>query len=202
MSEPQRHNELHTSHTMFDRLRSNDEKSKQLAWEDFRDRYAPIVAGFARNLGANTQDIDDIIQDVFLRLLVAMPKFQYDPSKGRFRGYLKVMTLNVIRSRMGQRAKINTVPLSEVGDDEEPLEVQWSTMWEQHLLKRAIDLVRREHAGSPRTFQAFEQYVILDHPADEVAAGLGMSVDSVYQAKIRITSAIRNAVKELKLTDE
>ena len=194
--------DLHTSHTMFDRLRSPDEKSKQLAWEDFRDRYAPVVAGFARNLGASSQDVDDIIQDVFLRLLVAMPKFEYDPARGRFRGYLKVMTLNVIRSRMGQRARINTVPLSQLRDDEEPLEEHWSTIWEQHVLKRAIEVVRRAHAGSPRTFQAFEQYVILDHPAEEVARSLGMSVDSVYQAKLRITSAIRNAVKELKLTDE
>lgn len=197
MSDSTPRQEYHTSHSMFDRLRSPDAKSKELAWDDFRQRYVPVIAGFARNLGAEKQDIDDIIQDVFLRLFVALPKFEYDPAKGRFRGYLKVVTLNAVRTRVGQRARINTVALTEMNDDDEAVEQTWTTFWDRQILRRALDLVREEYASHPRVFQAFEQYVLLAKPAEEVAAEFDMSVDSVYQAKVRITAAIRERVQHL-----
>jgi RNA polymerase sigma factor (sigma-70 family) len=194
--------DLRTRPSMFGPLNSPDEPSRQLAWERFRERYAPVIAGFARNLGASRQDIDDIIQDVFLRFFVASEKFVYDPAKGRFRGYLKVATLNVIRTRMGGRAKLNTVPLSDIGDNDVPLESNWDEHWQRQLLKHAIELVREEYASHSKSFDAFERYVILAMPPEDVARELGTSVDNVYQAKHRVTAAIREKVKQLKQAEQ
>jgi RNA polymerase sigma factor (sigma-70 family) len=196
------HEDLGTRPSMFGPLNSPDDAARQFAWEKFRARYAPVVAGFARNLGASQQDIDDIIQDVFLRFFIASPKFTYDPAKGRFRGYLKVATLNVIRTRLGARAKLNTVPLADIGDDDVPLESTWDEAWQRQLLKRAIELVREEYASHSKTFDAFERYVILAMPAEEVARDLGTSVDNIYQAKHRVTEAIRERVKQLQQAEQ
>ena len=62
------------------------------------------------------------------------------------------------------------------------------------LLKRAMDEVREEYGGS-HTFRAYELFVVLDHPAKSVAEQLDINVASVYQAKTRITRALRDKIR-------
>ena len=79
-------NESHlTRASIFARLGSSGPRERERAWSEFRDRYAPIIAGFAAKCGASRQDIDDIIQDVLTNFLGASGEFVYDPAKGRFR---------------------------------------------------------------------------------------------------------------------
>ncbi len=63
---------------------------------EFERRYAPIIVGFARNLGLTSQDVDDVLQEVMLAFFKVSPRFEYDPSKGRFRGYLKRITRQIV----------------------------------------------------------------------------------------------------------
>jgi hypothetical protein len=54
--------------------------------------------------------------------------------------------------------------------------------------------VVREHytrKGKLETFLAFEQNVIFDRPAPDVARELGLSVAGVYAAKSRVTETLR-----------
>jgi len=46
----------------FLRLRAGDAVPREIAWDEFNTRYAPIIAGFARRLAARTQDVDDVVQ--------------------------------------------------------------------------------------------------------------------------------------------
>jgi RNA polymerase sigma-70 factor (ECF subfamily) len=179
------------------RLRENQPEAREIAWDEFRRRYAPIIAGFARNLGCRAQDIDDVLQDVLLGFFSVSPRFVYDPSKGRFRGYLKVCTIRAVHARMGQNAKFKAVPLAQVSDDDVEIEQTWNDIWEQEHLKRALEQVRGHYAGR-NTFVAFEQYVILDKDPEQVAQSLKMSVDSVYKAKERVTKALREQLAVLE----
>ena len=43
--------ELLTNPTLLLRLKGDDPTPRQLAWEEFQRRYAPIIAGFAMKLG-------------------------------------------------------------------------------------------------------------------------------------------------------
>ena len=131
-----------TRATIFLRLKSDDTSTREIAWSDFRARYAPVIAGFAIKLGVKTQDIDDIIQDVMLGFFAASPTFVYDPSKGRFRSYLKVCTMRVLRDRAGKTARLRSVPLDQATDDSIEFDQIWNDVWEQELLKRALDVAR------------------------------------------------------------
>jgi DNA-directed RNA polymerase specialized sigma24 family protein len=51
-------------------------------------------------------------------------------------------------------------------------------------------------------FGAFEQYVLLDRPAEIVATELGTSVNNVHQSKSRITKQLREAVLRLRELEE
>ena len=55
----------HTQASILLRL-SESTAQRQMAWQEFYRFYAPIIASFARNLGASPQDAQDVIQDVML----------------------------------------------------------------------------------------------------------------------------------------
>ena len=189
--------QLQTRCSIFLRLRADDEAPRELAWEEFRARYTPVIAGFARNLGARPQDVDDVIQDVMLGFFLQSPKFVYDPSKGRFRGYLKTCVCRALQRRLGQSAKFNGVPLEQVNPAAPELDALWESTWEHQQLRRAVEALREE-TGESRSFRAFEQYVLRKRPGEEVARELGMHVNSVYRAKEQFTQVLRERLAKLQ----
>lgn len=185
---------FHTRPSMFDELREVDHGRREAAWQRFRDEYGPVIAGFARKLGARPSDVDDVVQEVIISMISAAPNFRYDRAKGRFRGYLKVATLRVVRAVAGKRARFRCVPLETIADDAAELDDEWNAEWQRHTLARALDEVRAEYAGG-HTFRAYELYALLGVPPQAVADQLGISLDSVYQAKTRVTESLRRKVR-------
>ena len=57
------------------------------------------------------------------------------------------------------------------------------------LVNRATQLIRDDF--EPHTWQAFWRLAVENHPARDIAADLGMSVDAVYQAKARVLRRLR-----------
>ena len=189
-----------TSATLLLRIRP-DAPARELAWQDFHRCYAPMIAGFARKMGAKMQDREDVVQDVMTGLFSASPNFVYDPRKGRFRGFLKVCTFRAVRRRLGQNIKLQGVPLTRIDPQALEIDQVWNDVWEHEHLRRALRETREKYQATPemlRTFRAFELVGLLEQPADDVAQRLGMSVDGVHQAKSRITKALRQNLKKLE----
>jgi RNA polymerase sigma-70 factor, ECF subfamily len=132
-----------------------------------------------------------------LSFLNASGEFVYDPTKGRFRGYLKTCTVRAVIRRAGKNLRFRGLPLSEVTDVELAIEPIWDDIWEQELVTQAMRIVRQETANNV-SYRAFEQYVLLDRPAERVANEQGISVNSVHQAKSRITKRLREIVEILR----
>lgn len=185
-----------TRPTLLLRLKEADTTPRELAWQEFRDLYAPMIAGFARRMGAAPGDVDDVVQDVLLGFFRISPTFIYDPAHGRFRGYLKTCTFRALRDRLGKKIRFQGVPLDQVDPSALAVEHIWNDVYAQELLHRALEEMRAEH-GAGRTFQAFEQYALLGLPAQEVAQQLGLSLNSVHKAKERVTRALRERVRVL-----
>jgi RNA polymerase sigma factor (sigma-70 family) len=166
----------------------------------FHQKYAPIIRGFARNIGAKPQDTEDIIHDVMLGFFALAPRFNYDPEKGRFRGYLKTCVWRLFQSKYRGKQLMKGRSLEEVDADELQVEAAWNDSWESEKLHRALALVREEYLSQPqqsKTFRAFEQVALLERPAEAVAQDLDMSVASVYQAKSRISRALQAALRDI-----
>jgi RNA polymerase sigma factor (sigma-70 family) len=178
------------------RINASDAKPREIAWQEFRDRYARVIAGFARNLGARPADVDDVIQDVLLGFFANSAQFVYDPSKGRFRGYLKVCTLRALQRRIGQNNKFRAVPLDDIDVEDEEIDLIWNHEWAARRLDRALATVREQYKGN-KTFQAFHEYVVRAKAPEQVALELRISVASVYKAKARISDALRSVMQRL-----
>lgn len=190
-----------TRPSIFLRLVANQTTAREFAWGEFHSRYAPIIAAFARSLGAGAQDVEDVVQDVMLGFFGVAPRFVYDPRCGRFRGYLKTCVLHVLqRCRAGPRLKCGDLPLDQVSSESDDLDRLWEKEWQEALLRRAIDELRREHRGS-RTLLAFELHVLERQDSDLVAARLGITPNAVQQAKSRMIRELRTKVRRLSMDE-
>ncbi|HLP84710.1 MAG TPA: sigma-70 family RNA polymerase sigma factor [Phycisphaerales bacterium] len=192
------HTATHT--TLLARLSAGQDSS---AWTEFVDRYGDLIRRFCLLRGLQQSDADDVLQDVLVDLNRAMPNFRYDPSKGKFRSYLKTVVVHAIARKFRQ-----PVPQASLGDmasavvpasDDEAAEEQWEHEWRQYHLAHAMRVVRGEFAE--KEMLAFERYALGGDDARRVATDLGMSTDHVYQAKSRITRRLA-ALIELAVTEE
>ncbi len=182
-----------TSASMLLRLRADGTLDRQVGWNDFSKMYGSVIAGFARNAGAKPQEVDDILQDVMLGFFKQSRVFEYDPAKGRFRGYLKRITLNAIRDRYRRKRPIVGLPESyDPPAGESELNAAWDREWTEHLLRRALEKVKTNI--QPKTLEAFERYGVRGEPVASVAKDLDMSEASIRHAKMRVLDQMRQEI--------
>jgi RNA polymerase sigma-70 factor (ECF subfamily) len=182
-----------TQVSLLERLRQPNEQS---AWEHFVQLYTPLLCHWARRLGFQGQDEADLVQDVFAVLVRKLPEFRYDPQK-RFRGWLWTVAANKARERRRQAAlpvqasenALNELPARE--DAEAVSEAEYR----EYLVRRALELMQSEF--EPTTWKAFWECVTAERPAADVAAELGISIDSVYAAKSRVLRRLRRELEGL-----
>ena len=69
-------------------------------WERFVELYTPVIRQFVsvrEDVGAT--DADDIVQEIFVRLVDVLRAGIYRPEKGRFRAYLGTMVRRLLIDR-------------------------------------------------------------------------------------------------------
>ena len=170
------------------------------AWREFCDRYGPVIRGFVRRRGQQPADCDEIVQEVLTALTQALPGFRYDPAKGKFRSYLKTVTMRTISHRSRQKGA--DVPLDEdahADASDETTDNQWEEEWRQYHLRQAMKVIAVEFNGQDRA--AFEDYALRGRDASETARSLSLSVDQIYQAKSRILKRLTQLI-EMQVKDE
>lgn len=183
-----------TSATLLLRLRA-DGDSREIAWSDFCSRYEPIIVGFARRQGLAADQIPDLVQSVITGFFAAQPRFVYDPTKGRFRGYLKTCVVHEVqRIRTAASAGARREQAASKPDSFE--DQNWDAEWESNQLRTALERVRA-HYRDGKTYEAFHRVCLLGQEVDHVASELQISRDSVYQAKSRILARLHTELKEL-----
>jgi RNA polymerase sigma-70 factor (ECF subfamily) len=189
---------VHSTHaTLLARLADHADAD---AWFEFTARYGDLIRSFCRRRGLQPSDCDDVAQEVLLSLAKAMPGFEYDPARGKFRSYLKTVTVHAISRRGRQKfvaGGLSSVGTSDVaadfgGADED--ESQWEVEWRQHHLRQAMRRVEAEFNERDRL--AFMRYALEGHSVADAAAELGMSADQIYQAKSRILRRLTEFIAE------
>jgi len=185
-----------TRMSLLIRLNAAEPQPRELAWEEFVRRYSPIIRGFARKLGCAAGDVDEIAQEVVVGFYAASPTFQYDPAKGRFRGYLKTCTMHAIQKHRRKSGRHAGAPIDEIDVADPRHDQTWNDLFEKQLLRQAINDTRDRYKNNT-TFQAWKLVVIDQVPSEKAAEQLGMSLDNVYKAKQRISTAVKDRLIEL-----
>jgi RNA polymerase sigma-70 factor (ECF subfamily) len=142
-------------------------------------------------------DASDVIQDVFTRLLRALPEFTYDPKRS-FRGYLNTVLRNCwkdhCRKRKAHLFDASMGAVSMLADVEIIPEIE-EAEYRQTLLRRGLSLV--EHEFSTKIWQGFLLTVIEGKSPSEVAQTLETTVNAIYLGRARVLRRLREVLQEL-----
>lgn len=183
-----------TSKSLLSRIKQGDE----IGWCDFYKTYRPLIILRGRDFRLSETEIDELIQETVIAVFRGREKFKYDPSKGKYRNYLRRVidhrAIDIIRKR---KPEINSPAegLDLLMDEKQShIEEKWDTEWQEHIIKLSLDELKDKIESV--TYQAFELYAIDGWAPAKVAEFLDISTSSVYVAKNRAVEALRKIISE------
>lgn len=176
----------------------------QVVWQEFVDRYRPLLIKYARRLGLKEADAQDASQQTMIAFCTAYQQGKYDREKGRLRIWLFGIARNQVMN-MHRRGKHKEVQVADDSDqtnffarqkDENELEKIWEEEWRDAVLRQCLGEVRKE--VDAKTIEAFELFAWKGTPAQEVAEQLGMTANAVFIAKHRVMKRIKELLPQME----
>ena len=165
--------------------------------ETFARLYEPVLRRYVAQACAEGDcvqpaDRDDLVQEIFLAVRNALPRFRYDPARGRFRDYLRRTAHNAVfhlRRRLAARPVLAGAaePPAPSPDPAPELRLRAWTL--------ALGRVVRSGRFEPNTLAAFRRVALEDVPAPEVAREFKLKPNAVYQIKNRVLRAVRDELR-------
>jgi RNA polymerase sigma-70 factor (ECF subfamily) len=140
-----------------------------------------------------------MVQEVLLLLAKSLREFEYDPSRGRFRGYLKTVTHRLmadLKERERGRRAVDGDGLLEEVEASVDLEARLAAEYDLELLEKAKASVRAR--VEPRTWSAYVETAEQGRKGAEVARELDMTVGAVHQAKYNVLTLLQREVAFLE----
>ena len=186
-----------TSKTLLDKIASGDE----ISWNEFYEKYSPIVKALAKFKGLDAAAADDICQQVMLQFFKQSKTFKFDPDIARFRTYfgriVNAKIINYFRRKENKEVLVDDV-MPDIPVDPK-IEAIYMSEWRKTLLIEAQQKLKERVA--PENYQAYELYAVQGRPVEKVAAYLDSSVNQVYQAKKRCFAMMREILLAMNEQD-
>ena len=165
-------------------------------WMRFVELYEPVIRHYVAAHGSVSEsDVDDVVQDVFVKLVDVLRRGDYKKEKGRFRNYLGAMVRRLLVDRHRRavaRGEGRVSPLDENAAEGDAMDA--ATIVDIRL-RAARHAAAVEHVLSRtildvKTVSAYRAYVLDGRPAQEVAAAHGLTVNALRQLKHRLDRMI------------
>ena len=163
-------------------------------WRQFDAIYRPMLLAYMANQGLNEFDANDVVQDIFVKLLSRI--HTYKREKSSFRAWLFSVAHNALidhARRLASRKKaldgwvVNV--LRATPSDSVRMKEQWTAMHRERILKHALKVVRAR--VSSRVWTCFVQRVLHNHPAAEIGRDLNLEPNAVYVNACRVMKLVR-----------
>jgi RNA polymerase sigma-70 factor (ECF subfamily) len=188
-----------TSVSLLDRLK--DAPPDASDWGRLQDIYLPLITRWLRRIPGLGDDSDDLAQEVFVVMVRELPRFERQ-REGSFRVWLRQVTVNKVRTfrkRLGRKPvagmDLTDGFLDRLAEPNSELAREWDLDHDRHVFQKLLAIVQPDF--QPNTWEAFRRFAIDGHRAVEVAAQLGLNVNSVLQAKSRVLKRLREEAGEL-----
>ena len=199
---------LPTRQSLLSRLRDWQDQD---GWREFFDTYWRLIYKVARKSGLGDCQAQDVVQATFIYLSRKMPKFRYEPARGSFKSWLRVITrsrINVyrrselkdetlMRDPLPSEGTVDPDALEELPDPAaDVLDEVWQREWEENLLSTAFRRVRAK--VSAQQLLIFRLAASGDLALTQVARRLGVSLAQVYLARHRVGKLLKAEVARLR----
>jgi RNA polymerase sigma-70 factor (ECF subfamily) len=177
------------------------------AWLEFVDLYSPLIRRVARRGGLQDADAADLEQEVFRAVAGAIGRYDPDPARGSFRGWLLRIARNLLLNLLAARRRHPSVGggtdmialLEAFPDPASEDSAVYEAEYRRRTFEWAAGQVRDEFR--PATWQAFWRTAVQNEEPPVVAADLSLTVGAVYVARSRVLARIRAKVEEIEGSD-
>ena len=192
-----------TSMTLLKKIAVQVTGEREAAWVRFFGLYEPAIKRFVA-WHDSSHDPDDVVQDIFLKLVSVVQSGGYDSSKGSFRAFLATMIRRHLVSLYrkdqargaGLHVNIDDAEPSVSADVAEQIDLKWRMARHQS----AIEHVLTKTAISAQSRDIYRAYVEEGCSLDEVAAQFGVTKAVIYKIKSRVEQMA--AIIEEEFADE
>ena len=190
-----------TRRSLLVRLR---ESRDDAAWAEFTGIYEPLIYRLARRRGFQDADARDLCQDVLRAVAGAIDRWDPDPKRGTFRGWLFRIARNLMLNYLASQRKhargtgdsdLHRLLESHLAVTPED-SVLFDTEYKRIVFRRAADSIQHEFAET--TWQAFWLTGVEAVETREVARRLALSHGAVYIARSRVLARLKERVREIE----
>lgn len=168
------------------------------AWFQFCEIYEPLILRIAKSRGLQAADANDLAQDVFVRVARSVQRWEPDPNKGSFRGWIgtiaRNLTIDFLRQQKRHPVSANDPAIQNVPERCAESDF-YDAEYEKQLFTWAAE--RIEPTFQTTTWQAFWRTAVEQQDISDVANALGISTGAVYMARSRVIAKFRKTVERL-----
>lgn len=190
-----------TRHSLLVRLR---DRGDQRAWAELLEIYEPLVYRLARRRGFQHADAEELTQEAFVAVASAIERWDPDPSRGTFRGWLFRIARNMMINFLA-RARPENMGTGGTGFrhllEQQPAPcADDATLFDREYKCEAFRWAAREirQEFQESTWRAFWWTAVDGREIKETAGALRMSVGAVYAARSRIMARLKRKLKQLE----
>lgn len=201
--------DLRTSKTLLEKLRVFED---QRAWAQFLSLYTPMIQAWGRRRGLQNDDVEELTGRLLAKLVEALPKFDYDPQKGSFRGWLKTITQREVSNLARERRRLPGAEaagtsaaydlLLQHADDVDDLVAGLHERSEGMLrsVQDAMEEVRAACQGEEqKSWELFRRISLAGEAIEPAAAACGLSYHAAAMRVQRIKKKVRSRSMQLAL---
>lgn len=185
---------------MLDRLRDLD--LAEDTWTTFNALYRDIIHKWCRRNVPHHQ-AEDLTQEILLKLLVELPKYEHDPARGRFRSWLKTVVSNTLRDYHRRESRqphfepveqpaLQNVAISQVADDH-----TFHSSDGTEISSAALAIKRVRRRVTSQSWEIFCDVAFGESTTAEIASRYQLSVSAVHKARYRVAKALRQEYERL-----
>ena len=190
-----------TPQTLLKKIADLAQGDDAAVWLEFVELYTSPLRHFIRSVSQtlSAADVEEAIQEIFVRLTEVLRQDGIDRKKGKFRDYLASMTRRLLVDRYrADQARFaaldrtaspvrNRMTLAD-GDPGALVDAAWRVA----VRKAAIEHVLTQTAVSEQSKCVYRAVVLDQRPLKEVAAAHGISYAAAKQIKSRLDRAVES----------
>jgi len=187
--------------TLIEKLKAKD----PIAWESLYEHYAPMICRWAKRNGVTCpHEQENIVQDVFTKVIKNIGTFRRLEDRGSFPGWLFTITRNHIRTARKSKLatvggsswqrRLDEIPFPRINSQrfDSGFEFQQKQLDKKSEFVSAIFAwIDERYKSKNRNKAVLKDLLMDDKSAHEVARDHNVTTNVIYQIKSRMVAQIR-----------
>ena len=184
-----------TSLTLLQNLAVDKTGGNEASWVRFFNLYTPAIRRFVE-WNDHVHDPDDVVQEVYLKLVEIIRSGKYNPDKARFRTFIALLIRRQLITLYRQDQARHVADRCSIDDLTEELAVpseqyeQVDLSWAKAKHEAAVEHVLTKVAMKQQSREIYRAYVIENRPIGEISKAFCVSTDIIYKVKNRVNKMI------------